>query len=224
MSSAWSYSSLTTYIKCPRKYQAEKITREVPREDTEATIYGKAAHLAAEEYIRDGKPIPPQFAYIQPMLDKLAALPGEKYCELEMGITIKDGKFEACAFDAEEAWFRGIADLVIINGSECRTVDYKTSKTANYADTKQLALMAACIFLKFPEVEVVKGGLLFVVAKAFVKAEYKRARRFDIFADLDGTLRQLETSRETNVWNTIPSGLCKKHCGVLSCAHNGRNS
>lgn len=224
MSSAWSYSSLSTYIKCPRKYQAEKITREIPREDTEATIYGKAVHLAAEEYIRDGVPVPEQFAFIQPMLDKLSALHGDKYCELEMGIAVRDGKFEPCAFDAEDAWFRGIADLVIIDGEECRLVDYKTSKSPNYADTKQLALMAACIFLKFPQVNVVKGGLLFVVAKAFIKAEYKRERRFDIFSELDGPLRQLEVSRETNVWNTIPSGLCKKHCGVLSCPHNGRNA
>lgn len=220
---AWSYSSITTYITCPRKYYAEKVSKEVPFTDTEATLYGKELHLAAEEFIRDGKPIPPQFAYIQAMLDKLNALPGEKHCELKVGIAKRDGRLEACDFFAPDVWFRGVADLVIINGKEARIIDYKTGKSAKYADTKQLALMAASVFLMFPEVEVIKAGLLFVVAKEFIKEEYLFDRRFDIFAKLDIPLRQREASYAMDVWNPKPNGLCKQYCGALSCPHNGRN-
>lgn len=220
---AWSYSSISTYITCPRKYYAEKVSKEVPFTDTEATLYGKALHLAAEEFIRDGKPIPPQFAFIQPMLDKLNALPGDKYCELKFGIAKRDGKLVACDFFAPDVWFRGIADLVIVNGDEARIVDYKTGKSAKYADTKQLALMAACVFLNFPEVKKVKTGLLFVVSKDFIKEDFVFDRRFDIFAHLDGSLQQRAISYETGVWNPKPNGLCKNYCGALSCPHNGRN-
>ena len=59
----WSYSALKTYETCPRKYQAEKVTKEVPFTQTDATIYGTELHLAAEEYIRDGKPIDPRFDF-----------------------------------------------------------------------------------------------------------------------------------------------------------------
>lgn len=220
---AWSYSSISTYITCPRKYYAEKVSREVPYEDTEATLYGKALHLAAEEFIRDGTPIPTQFAYIQPMLDKLSALSGDKYCELEVGIAQQDGRLVACGFKDKDVWFRGIADLVIVDGDKARIIDYKTGKSAKYADTKQLALMAAAVFLKFPEVKHIRAGLLFVVAKEFIKEEYTFERRFDIFAKLDDALQQRAVSYETNVWNPKPNGLCKKWCGALSCPHNGRN-
>lgn len=221
---AWSYSSISTYITCPRKYYAEKVSKEVPFTDTEATLYGKELHLAAEEFIRDGKPIPPQFAYIQPMLDKLVALPGDKYCELKVGIAKQDGRLVACDFFASDVWFRGVADLVIIDGENARIVDYKTGKNAKYADTKQLALMAAAVFLKYPEVKHIKAGLLFVVAKEFIKEEYTFERRFDIFASLDAPLQQLAMSYETGVWNAKPNGLCKQWCGAVLCVHNGKNS
>ena len=219
---AWSYSSISTYITCPKKYEAEKVTKEVKFTDSEATIYGKDLHLAAEEYIRDGKAIPAQFSFIQPMLDKLKAMPGDKHCEMKVGIARRNGRLEACDFFAPDVWFRGVADLVIVNGDTARIIDYKTGKSAKYADTKQLALMAAAVFLMFPEVKHIKAGLLFVVSKNFIKEDYTFERRFDIFATLDAPLRQLEASYETNVWNPKPNGLCKKWCDALSCPHNGK--
>ena len=221
---AWSYSSISTYIQCPRKYQAEKVTKEVPYQDTEATLYGKAVHLAAEEFIRDGKPIPPQFAYMQPILDKLVAMPGEKHCEMKVGLAKRDGQLVSCDFFADDVWFRGIADLIIIQGDVARIIDYKTGKSAKYADTKQLALMAACVFLMYPEVKTIKAILLFVVSKEVVKDEYTYDRRFDIFAKLDTPLRQMEASYTTGVWNPKPNGLCSKWCKVVDCAHNGGNN
>ena len=79
---AWSYSSLKLFETCPRKYQAEKVTKEVPFEQGEAALYGEQCHKAAEEYIRDGKPIDPRFSFIQPYLDKLNAIADRKSTRL----------------------------------------------------------------------------------------------------------------------------------------------
>jgi hypothetical protein len=92
----------------------------------EHLLYGTAVHLAAEEYVRDGTPIPAKYGFIQEQLDKLVAIEGTKYCEYEMGLT---REFEPCGFNDKEAWWRGIADLIIINGDRAYLVDYKTSKT-----------------------------------------------------------------------------------------------
>lgn len=220
---AWSYSGLKTYETCPKKYEAEKITKEVKFTDSEATLYGKSLHLAAEEYIRDGKDIPGQFAFIKPYLDKLVAIPGEKYCELKLGVKKDDGRLVACDFFDSSVWFRGIADLVIIDGTKGWIVDYKTGKSAKYADTRQLALMAAALFLKFPELEKIKASLLFVVSKEFIRAEYEAERGLDIFGELADLLTQREVSYNSGVFNPKPNGLCRKWCEVLSCSHNGRN-
>ena len=68
---AWSYSSISLFEQCPKKYYHIRVAKDIKEPDSEQIIYGKEVHLAAEEYIRDGKPIPEKFAYIKPMLDKL---------------------------------------------------------------------------------------------------------------------------------------------------------
>jgi hypothetical protein len=217
---AWSYSSIKLFDLCHRKYESERVTKEVKYTDSDATIYGKELHLACEEYIRDGKPVPPRFEFVLPYLKKLNAIPGEKICELQVGLKKEDGRFVACDFKDPDVWFRGVADLVIIDGPKGWLVDYKTNKNARYADPRQLALMAACLFAKYPDLERVKAGLLFVVSGDFIKSEYTRDKAFEIFADLHGLLTQREMAYNTNVWNPKPNGLCKRFCRT-ACPHNG---
>jgi CRISPR/Cas system-associated exonuclease Cas4 (RecB family) len=218
---AWSYSSLKLYETCPRKYQAEKVTKEVKFTDTDATIYGKELHSAAEEYIRDGKPIDPRFSFIQPYMDKLAAINGEKHCEMKLGVKKNDGRLVACDFFDPDVWFRGVADLVILDGDKAYVIDYKTGKSAKYADTRQLALMAAALFLKYPEIKKIKTSLLFVVSKDFIKEDFKADWGLSIFSELNGLLETREASYNNDVWNPRPNGLCKKWCSVASCPHSG---
>jgi len=79
MSVQWSYSSLKTFQQCTKKYYHLKIAKDVENESGEAANYGKLVHKAAEDYVRDGVAIPPQFEYMQPILDALIAIPGKKY-------------------------------------------------------------------------------------------------------------------------------------------------
>lgn len=220
---AWSFSSIKTFETCSRKYQAEKVTKEVPFTDTDATIYGKELHLAAEEYIRDGKPIDPRFGFIQPYLDKLIDIPGEKFCELKVGVKKHDDRLVACDFFDPDVWFRGVADLVIIDGDRAWIVDYKTGKNAKYADTRQLALMAAALFLKHPNLKKIKTSLLFVVSKEFIKEDFHAEYGLSIFSELHGLLSAREEAYKNNIWNPRPNGLCGRWCSVTACPHNGKN-
>jgi len=217
---AWSYSSIKLFDLCHRKYESERVTKEVKYTDSDATIYGKELHLACEEFMRDGKPIPPRFGFVLPYLEKLNNIPGEKICELQVGLKKEDGRFVACGFKDRDVWFRGVADLVIVDGPKGWLVDYKTNKNARYADPRQLALMAACLFAKYPDLERVKAGLLFVVSGDFIKSEYTRDKAFEIFADLHGLLTQREMAYTHNIWNPKPNGLCAKWCRT-QCPHNG---
>lgn len=218
----WSYSGIKLFDTCPKKYQAEKITKEVKFTDSDATLYGKEIHTVCEEYIRDDTPIPKKHIYLQPYLDRLKAIKGEKHCEIKVGVKKEDGRLVACDYDDSGVWFRGICDLLILNGAKGYIVDYKTSKSARYADMRQLQLMAAAAFLKFPELEKIKMSLLFVVSKEFVKGEVLAERGLDIFAELNDLLTQREIAYNTDVWNPKPNGLCARWCGCLSCPHNGR--
>lgn len=219
MSIVWSFSSLKTFQQCPKKYYHNKILKDVREPDTKATLYGKEMHQVAEDYIRDGKPIPPTFDYIIPTMEMLAAIPGEKHCEVKLGLT---RSLQACDFDAPDVWWHGIADLVIINEEKglAHSIDYKTSKNARYADVKQLDLVAAGIFAKFPKIKKIKSALLFVVSKEFVKADHVAERALEYVAKPTFDVERIEAAIRTNVWNPVSGPLCK-FCSVKQCEYNG---
>ena len=189
---AWSYSSIKTFEQCPKKYYHLKVAKDVKDEPGEAADYGTAVHLAAEEYIKEGKPIPEKFAYIRPIVERLAAIPGEKHAELKLGVRYDNGSYHPCGFFDKDVWWRGIADLLVVNGSKAWCIDYKTGKSARYADTKQLDLLAGAVFTHFPEVQKVKSSLIFVVSGELIPKTHVITERSQYLSVFDTQLEQLE--------------------------------
>ncbi len=216
----WSFSAIKLFEQCPRKYYHLKIKKDFKDEQNDAALYGEQFHEAAEFYVSEKAELPKQFGFAKKALDKLKALPGKKYCEYEMGLT---EDLEACAIDDPKVWWRGIADLSIIDGTKAKVLDYKAGKSAKYADTDQLELMALATFKHFPQVQEVDAALFFVIAKAFIRREYKRDEAPGLWAKWLKRYGRILTAIDTGVWNPKTSGLCKKYCVVLSCPHNGRN-
>ena len=213
---AWSYSSLKTFQQCPKKYYHLKVAKDVKDDGSEATIYGKELHKVAEDYVRDNVPIPERFKFIQKTVDALKNIPGEKHTEIELGVTNTGGKLSACGFYDKNAWYRGIADLLIINGDEGYLVDYKSSKNAKYADLKQLDLLAAAVFIHFPDIKSLKSALIFVVSNEFVNKEHSSQHKLAYFEHVRFDLERLEVAMKTGVWNAVSSPLCG-WCPVKTC-------
>ena len=215
----WSYSSLKTFQQCPKKYYHLKIAKDVKQEDTTATNYGKDVHKSAEDYISKGTPVPAKYDYMNPVLNSLIQIDGDKYCELELGISRKDGRYSTCSFNSPDYWWHGIADLVIVKEDEAYLVDYKTSKNARFADTKQLDLLASAIFFKFPKVMEIKSALIFVVSGEFVHKKHERTFCLAYLESMMPDLNRLETAVKSGVWNPVSGPLCK-FCPVKECVHN----
>ena len=127
----WSYSSLSLFQQCPKKYYHLRVKKDVVEPPSRQMLYGSAAHKAAEDYIKDGTPLDPRFDFMQDTLDALKNRDGEKLCEFRLGLT---EQLEPCSFSAPDVWWRGIADLIILEeGKTAKVVDYKTGKS-QYAD------------------------------------------------------------------------------------------
>lgn len=216
----WSYSGLKQMVNCPRQFHEVKVLRNYVQQDTEQTLYGKEVHTALELYIRDGVMLPKNYRMYKPAVDTLAAINGDKYTELKMGL--KADRVTPCDFDDPDYWVHGIADLVIIEGKTGYVVDYKTGN-ARYADTKQLKLMALMLYAKFPKIDVVKGGLLFLSQNIFVPSDNERKDIPALWEEFETPLARMTTYMQTEQWPANPTGLCKRHCPVDSCQYNGRN-
>ena len=219
MKYTWSYSSISLFQQCPRKYYRLRVVKDIVEPEQQHLIYGTEVHEAAENYVCKDKGLDPKYAFLKPTLDALKTLPGMKLCEYEMGIT---KEFKPCGFYDENVWFRGIADLLVIDGNRAHLIDYKTSKSSQYADRKQLELLALLVFKHFPHVESIKAGLVFVVAEDLVKAAYTQEVQEKAWAKWLPEIQRLEKALKTDVWNPVPNFTCRKFCPVLDCEHNGK--
>jgi CRISPR/Cas system-associated exonuclease Cas4 (RecB family) len=217
----WSYSSLKTFEQCPKKYYHLRVVKDVKDEGSEATQYGQELHKAAEDYLKDNTPIPPKFAYIQQVVDAIKEIPGEKHCELKLGVKRTDTGYEPCGFFDKDVWWRGIGDVVVVQDDVAFSLDYKTSKIAKYADMKQLDILAAALFTHFPQIKKVKSALAFVVSNEFIHKEHFADMRDSYFATFEPELDRLTAAEESGVWNTNTGPLCK-FCPVHHCEHNRR--
>lgn len=218
----WSYSSATTFEKCPKQYYHLYVAKDIKQDSNqEHFLYGNEVHKAAELYVRDGIPLPEKFSQFQNALDRLKQIPGEKYCELKIGLT-RD--LEPCGFFADNVWWRGAVDLLILN-KETKTatvIDYKTGKSSQYADTRQLSLLGAAIFKHYPEIETIKAGLVFLVSKEILKEDYKQEKFDEMIGEWDTLVKRMDIAHDTNVFNAIPNFACRKFCPVESCPHWGK--
>jgi RecB family exonuclease len=215
---AWSYSSIKTFDQCPKKYYHLKVAKDVKDEGNEASRYGNDAHAAAEAYIKDGTPIPDTYGIMRPVVETLAKFPGTKHTEMKLGVKRGLAGFEPCGFFDKNVWYRGIVDLLIIDGCNAHMIDYKTGKNAKYADMKQLDLMAAAVFVHFPDVLRIKSGLAFVVSNEFPKKTHVRTELDEYFSVFDDQLYMLEQAEQHDMWNAKTSPLCG-WCPVTSCPH-----
>jgi RecB family exonuclease len=218
----WSFSRIKAFEQCPKQFYHEKVLKEYPFIQTDAMIYGNQFHKACEDYIGKDEPLPEKFGYIKDALNKLNLRKGVKICEQRLGVT---ANLEPCSFGAKDVWFRGIVDLAILDEDSGIgwIVDYKTGKSAKYADKGQLELMALAIFAHYPKITSIRAGLLFVVANKLIKETYEVADKANLWEKWTANYATMEKAFEADVWNPRPSGLCKRHCPVTECAHNGSN-
>ena len=216
----WSFSKIKAFEQCPKQFYHMRVAKDYEDKETEAMLYGTLFHEAAEDFLKNGVAIPEKFKYAEKALTNLRDRPGKKLCEYKLGLT---ENLDPCGFFSKEVWFRGIADLIILDGDTAWVVDYKTGKSAKYADKGQLELMAIATFKHFPEVKKVKAGLLFVIAKAVIKEDYLDTTAPMLWKKWLADYARMEKALDTNTWNPRPSGLCRQHCAVLECPHNGRN-
>jgi|TARA_R110002126_G_scaffold10869_5_gene49930 hypothetical protein len=216
----WSFSKIKAFEQCPKQFYHEKVLKQFPFVQTQAILYGNQFHKMAEDFIGKDVPIPERFNYVAKALQSLKDKAGTKLVEQKMGIR---EDLDPCGFYDKEVWFRGIADLLILHKDVAFVVDYKTGKSAKYADKGQLELMALSVFAHYPEIERVRAGLLFVVSKDLIKTTYTNYDKDTLWSKWIGKYQQMAKAAELDVWNPRPNGLCRNHCPVTECAHNGAN-
>lgn len=206
---AWTYSQLDKFETCPRQFYHVRVKKDFPEPPTEATIWGERVHKALELRVKEGTPLPEGMTQWEGIANKFAGLTGKKYCELQMAV---DRNFQPA--DWNNAWSRGIADLVIINKDKAAIFDHKTGRRK---PTEQLMLYAGYTFAMFPDVDYVTTGFVWLKDKKIDKQEFTREQVSEIWLEFLPRVRKLEMAYEKDNWPCRPSGLCHGWCPAKSC-------
>ena len=130
----WSYSSLTAFETCPKRFFITRISKQVQEPQTEATIHGNAVHKALEEYIGGKAPMPAKYESYLPVADKVRDTPGEKLLEYKFGLT---AGLQPTTFFAKDCWARGVIDVGIKQPNQVILLDWKTGKRKADHDSKE---------------------------------------------------------------------------------------
>lgn len=214
---AWSYSSLTAFETCPRRYHLTKVVKTVKEPPTEATTHGNDVHKAFEDAVIKQQPMPPKYDEWQPIVMRLQSAKGKREPELKLAI---NKSFQPVTWFDKTAWCRGIVDLSIENGDKALALDYKTGKRK--PDSTQLQLFAALLFHHKPYLENITTSFVWLKEKKLDTERFERGQIGNIWQEFMPRVQRMETAFEKDKWIPQPSGLCRAWCPCTDCEFNGK--
>jgi len=213
---AWSYSRLKNFETCPKQFWHLNIQKDVKMPESKEMGYGKKVHKAIELFITSAQPLPADLQHLMPVLDKFVSAPGEKHAEQQLAIT-KD--LTPTGWFDKDVWCRAIVDLAVVNGDRAVLCDWKTGKIDD--DFTQQRAAAALFFIHYPEVERITMMYYWIKDKKATSEELVRPDVRHVWRVLMPRVAKYTYAHEKTEFPPKPSGLCKRHCPVKSCPHNG---
>lgn len=216
---AWSFSALTSFEMCPKKYYEVSIAKTVKEPPNAAGEYGSAAHKHFENRVTKGaKALPLDLRHHEPTLKKFTDAPGEAYGEQKLAL---NRKLELTGYFDSDCWVRTIIDYAKVNGSHAIIADWKFGKTKFQEDYDQLDLMAACMFVAMPELETITALYYWAKDKKIDAQKYTRSNMAGIWNQFIPRVDELEEAKRTVSFPPKPNFLCRNWCWSNTCPHKG---
>jgi hypothetical protein len=228
---SWSFSKKKNFDTCPKRYYEIDIQKNFT-EDTAQLTWGNEVHkglaaacLHGAGIPSSGKgrdmvvaaPLPDTMKLYKPWVDVVVRAPGTLKVEEKYAIT-RD--FQQTPYFAPNVWYRGICDILKLNGKDATALDWKTGGVKH--NSVQLMLMATCIFIHYPQIETVKTRFIWLQDECTTRDEWRRDSIMSEWNSLIPEVNAMEQAQKTLTFPPKPSGLCRKYCPVTSCVYHGK--
>lgn len=218
---AWSYSALTSFETCAKRYYHIKVAKDVQDAPGEAAMWGSTVHKYLEDRVRDGTPLPVTVAGYEGLVAPIVNSGGTKLVEQQMAVT---AELKPTDWTAPDAWCRGIVDVGVMSASQDRALllDWKTGKRKS--DNDQLMLFAGLAFSHYPNLQVVQTGFVWLKENKIDKQTFKREDVPIIWNNFVPRVMRFEGAYTKASFPPKPSGLCRNYCPVPKhqCEFSGR--
>ncbi len=225
--SAWSYSALTAFEQCPKKFAATRVFKTFQEPQGEQLLYGSRVHKSLESFVKANAVLPDDLKHMLPTFEKLRPLGTmvpEKQYALDRSFRLTDYFDKPTTMPDRRVWLRIVVDLQIIlrDAPVAVLLDYKTGKEKE--DLDQLELFAAVMFALYPQLKEVRTGYWWTALNKVTPRTFEKNEAPVIWQKFMPRVEVLEHTYVKNNWVARPSGLCVKHCPVTDCAFYGKGS
>lgn len=205
----WSYSALTAFETCPRRFELTRVSKKVVEPQTEATLWGNKVHKALELYAKGTQPLPPDMEKYGRYVEKIMSYEGKRVVEERVAL---DRNLRPTTWMAKNVWVRGVIDIGVVGSKRAYLLDWKTGK--HRPDSDQLKLFAALAFAMYPWIDSVVTGFIWLKEDKFDKQLFTREQLPEIWSEFLPRLSRVAHAYGENKWVPKPSGLCRSWCPV----------
>jgi len=217
---SWSYSKLKNFEVCPKRmYEVDIAKTYKEKEDPDGPLaWGNRVHAALAAALK-GAPLGPEMAAYQTWVDRVQRGAGQLYVEQKYAI---NRSFQRSAYFADDVWYRGIGDVVRVDGDLALVLDWKTGRILE--DSVQLMLMAQCLFSHYPELKYVRSEFVWLKDDCTSPELFTRQEVADQWVGLMDRVNGMELAAQQMNYPPKPGWLCKKNCVVQSCPFFGKGA
>lgn len=213
---AWSYSRLSSYELCPRKFWYDQNNKQPPGEENS---YGLDVHKSFELYLKGKQSLPLDLQHHGKAIDKVkqtaTPLSEQRLC------VNKD--FEPVGFFDNDAWLRVVVDFAGVNPKKKSViiVDWKTGKRRPVWE--QLYIQAAvlnCYDLGFkPNAYLL--GFYWTKDREFDWEHFAPDAIPGVWNELMPRVEQFNDAWNNKEFPERQNFLCAKYCADKKCKFNG---
>lgn len=234
---AWSYSALGSFENCPRQHNEVKIAKNFAEVQGPEMLWGNRVHKALENRIKGvGGPLSAEMPY-EPIIQAIMKMAEGGMIEAEQRGALTRN-YQPTTFFGKDVWVRIITDFTIVKKNNAFVGDWKTGKPT--PASAQLKLCAASTFHHISYVDRVTTAFVWLKVlselmaagksveeamndpRVITSETYHRSDLPDIWQEFAPRVTRMERAIEQGNFPPRPSGLCRAHCPVTSCEHNGK--
>lgn len=230
---SWSYSAVDNFHTCPRLYYHRSIAKDVS-DDTTYRSEGGKIHEMMKDRLMHARALPKHLQHWDRWINEVLTDCDRTttYLAGETRLAMTED-FEPCDYfdKKKKVWCRAQIDVLKIREPWALIWDWKSGKVK--PDLDQLLLYATLVFVHYPDVKTVDTGLIFLKQdygpstprnNCTYEVNIVRSDLKKFWERYEHKVDALRLARDRDIWPPNPSGLCRNHCPVHSCIHNGHHT
>lgn len=209
---ALSWSRLSDFQQCPRKFNLKYISKSFPKESESIhLVRGQQLHKQLEDYViakNGGSAMPlgfsPEVKDTLPYVDKLYTVYDQVHPEAQIAC---DVNWNQCEWFAKETAWRSIWDVVGLSPGTVFIGDWKSGKIYPYGSTfGQLHLSAVIALERFKDAPEVNAAYVYIEHKQITKIKVTRDQLPEVRDHFDSEFHKV--NKEVT-WDPTPNDNCK---------------